>query len=274
MPPWETCMGTKQQPGVERGKDKDVVAFRRKPTKTGVYYIIWIPRAMVRDDVVDPGAEYDVFLRKQLGAAIETVVAQAHALLAGNAVPGKALVSPADTARPCGPDDSTAGLVLTFQTGGKVYELRLSVTANDDGTLHYLMGAVKAKNELAAPMVKAFWSAFQDRTLKSHAFLDMHTYVDGEGKVRVLYFHMWLGCINEKGSMYELDEVGKETEPQRKLSGGGDGEVAYIMRRRATLEHFLSFLSGAQRPSEQFWISKNLGVARLLAEYDSLHQAP
>ncbi|MEX2718014.1 MAG: hypothetical protein Q6370_017105 [Candidatus Sigynarchaeota archaeon] len=263
MPPWETCMGTKQQPGVERGKDKDVVAFRRKPTKTGVYYIIWIPRAMVRDDVVDPGAEYDVFLRKQLGAAIETVVAQAHALLAGNAVPGKALVSPADTARPCGPDDSTAGLVLTFQTGGKVYELRLSVTANDEGTLHYLMGAVKAKNELAAPMVKAFWSAFQDRTLKSHAFLDMHTYVDAQGNRHVLYFHMWLGA-EEKGQVLKKDENGNVVQA---LTTGFDSESAYVITRRATLENFFRFLRGDVPLEEDDWIALGLGIDDLLAEY-------
>ncbi|MEX2682055.1 MAG: hypothetical protein Q6373_010675 [Candidatus Sigynarchaeota archaeon] len=209
----------------------------------------------------------------KLGATIETVVAQAHAMLAGNAVPGKALVAPADTARPCGPDDSTAGLVLTFQTAGKVYELHLAVTANDDGTLHYLMGAVKAKNELAAPMVKAFWSAFQDRTLKSHAFLDMHTYVDAQGKRHVLYFHMWLGA-GENGDMKECDIKGVELKPPVQLTTGAGGEVAYVIRRRATLENFLRFLRGDARPDEAQWATNpafaGLGMAVLLAQYRNL----
>nr|MDO8086432.1 hypothetical protein [Candidatus Sigynarchaeum springense] len=51
------------------------------------------------------------------------------------------------------------------------------------------------------------------------------------------------------------------------LSGGINGEVAYIMRRRATLENFLEFLSGADQHDEAYWISKGLGVASLLAEW-------
>ncbi|MEX2718522.1 MAG: hypothetical protein Q6370_019660 [Candidatus Sigynarchaeota archaeon] len=61
---WEASMGTEQQPGGELDRDKSIVAFRRKPAKTGVNYIIWIPREIVRKGLIDPDAEYEVFLRK------------------------------------------------------------------------------------------------------------------------------------------------------------------------------------------------------------------
>ncbi|MEX2729731.1 MAG: hypothetical protein Q6353_020910 [Candidatus Sigynarchaeum springense] len=62
----ETCMGTGQQrPGAGPGKKRDIVTFRRKPAKTGASYIIWIPRALVRAGHVDPGAEYEVYLKKK-----------------------------------------------------------------------------------------------------------------------------------------------------------------------------------------------------------------
>jgi len=64
VPPRETCMGTGQQPGGEQARDKDIVTFRRKPAKTGINYVIWIPRAIVREGRIDPDAEYEVYLRK------------------------------------------------------------------------------------------------------------------------------------------------------------------------------------------------------------------
>nr|MDO8088330.1 hypothetical protein [Candidatus Sigynarchaeum springense] len=58
-------MGTgQQQPGDEQARDKEIVTFRRKPAKTGVNYVIWIPRQLVRESRIDPDAEYDVYLRK------------------------------------------------------------------------------------------------------------------------------------------------------------------------------------------------------------------
>jgi len=64
VPPRETCMGTGQQPGDEQARDKEIVTFRRKPAKSGVNYIIWIPRDLIRKGLVDPDAEYEVYLRK------------------------------------------------------------------------------------------------------------------------------------------------------------------------------------------------------------------
>jgi len=41
-----------------------VVKFTRKPAKMGTDYIFWIPRAYVKNGIVDPGAEYEIYLRK------------------------------------------------------------------------------------------------------------------------------------------------------------------------------------------------------------------
>jgi len=35
-----------------------------KPAKMGTDYIFWIPRVYVRNGLVDPGAEYEIYLRK------------------------------------------------------------------------------------------------------------------------------------------------------------------------------------------------------------------
>ncbi len=47
-------------PGIEQG----VVKFLRKPAKMGSDYIFWIPRVYVKNGLVDPKAEYDLYLRK------------------------------------------------------------------------------------------------------------------------------------------------------------------------------------------------------------------
>ncbi|MBN2150569.1 MAG: hypothetical protein JW839_03885 [Candidatus Lokiarchaeota archaeon] len=57
-------MGKKQQPSGEPAPVEGAVTFTRKPAKTGDNYVIWIPRAMVRQGLVDPDAEYEVYLRK------------------------------------------------------------------------------------------------------------------------------------------------------------------------------------------------------------------
>jgi hypothetical protein len=88
------------------------------------------------------------------------------------------------------------------------------------------------------------------------------------------FLHEWLGCTFIGGIMYELDADGNEISPQRMLTGGLDGEVAYIIQRRATLESFLEFLSGANQHDETYWISEGLGVAQLLIEYQNRNQNP
>nr|MDO8113029.1 hypothetical protein [Candidatus Sigynarchaeota archaeon] len=47
-------------PGLEQG----FVMFKRKPAKMGDDHIFWIPRVYLRNGLVDPNAEYEVFLRK------------------------------------------------------------------------------------------------------------------------------------------------------------------------------------------------------------------
>jgi hypothetical protein len=48
-------------PGLEQG----VVKFARKPAKMGEDYILWIPRVYIKNSIVDPHVEYEVYLRKR-----------------------------------------------------------------------------------------------------------------------------------------------------------------------------------------------------------------
>jgi hypothetical protein len=47
-------------PGLEQG----VVKFTRKPAKMGTDFIFWVPRVYIKNGLVDPACEYEVFLRK------------------------------------------------------------------------------------------------------------------------------------------------------------------------------------------------------------------
>lgn len=48
-------------PGLEQG----IVKFTRKAGRMGTDFIFWIPRVYVKNGLVDPKAEYDVFLKKK-----------------------------------------------------------------------------------------------------------------------------------------------------------------------------------------------------------------
>jgi len=48
-------------PGLEQG----FVKFKRKPAKMGDDYIFWIPRVYIKNGLVDPNAEYEIYLRKE-----------------------------------------------------------------------------------------------------------------------------------------------------------------------------------------------------------------
>ncbi|MEX2728978.1 MAG: hypothetical protein Q6353_017110, partial [Candidatus Sigynarchaeum springense] len=41
------------------------VKFARKPAKMGEDYIFWIPRVYIKNDLVDPACEYEVYLKKK-----------------------------------------------------------------------------------------------------------------------------------------------------------------------------------------------------------------
>jgi hypothetical protein len=45
--------------------EKGVVKFMRKPAKMGEDYIFWIPRVYIKNGLVDPGVEYEVYLKKR-----------------------------------------------------------------------------------------------------------------------------------------------------------------------------------------------------------------
>ncbi len=53
--------GAAVMPGIEQG----VIKFTRKPAKMGTDYIFWIPRVYLKNGLVDPRAEYEVFLKKK-----------------------------------------------------------------------------------------------------------------------------------------------------------------------------------------------------------------
>ncbi|MBN2152013.1 MAG: hypothetical protein JW839_11235 [Candidatus Lokiarchaeota archaeon] len=46
--------------GIEQG----IVKFTRKPAKMGMDFIFWVPRVYVKNGIVDPACEYEVFLKK------------------------------------------------------------------------------------------------------------------------------------------------------------------------------------------------------------------
>jgi hypothetical protein len=48
-------------PGLEQG----VVKFTRKPAKMGEDYIFWVPRVYIKNGIVDPHVEYEVYLKKR-----------------------------------------------------------------------------------------------------------------------------------------------------------------------------------------------------------------
>ena len=51
-----------------QGFETAVVRFRRKPAKMGADYIFWIPRTYIRNGLVDPTVEYEVYLKRILPA--------------------------------------------------------------------------------------------------------------------------------------------------------------------------------------------------------------
>jgi len=48
-------------PGLEQG----IVKFTRKPAKMGEDFIFWIPRVYIRNGLVDPNVEYEVYIKKR-----------------------------------------------------------------------------------------------------------------------------------------------------------------------------------------------------------------
>lgn len=48
-------------PGLEQG----IVKFTRKPAKMGEDFIFWIPRVYLKNGLVDPSAEYEIYLKKK-----------------------------------------------------------------------------------------------------------------------------------------------------------------------------------------------------------------
>lgn len=40
------------------------VVITRKPAKMGEDFIIWLPRVYVKNGIIDPGATYELYLRK------------------------------------------------------------------------------------------------------------------------------------------------------------------------------------------------------------------
>jgi hypothetical protein len=51
-------------PSLDSGFETAVVKFRRKPAKMGADFIFWIPRTYIRNGLVDPNVEYEVYLKR------------------------------------------------------------------------------------------------------------------------------------------------------------------------------------------------------------------
>ena len=57
---------TEQKTGfITLGLEQGFVKFIRKPAKMGMDYIFWIPRVYVKNGLVDPSCEYEVYLKKR-----------------------------------------------------------------------------------------------------------------------------------------------------------------------------------------------------------------
>ena len=60
-PPNEPATEPIAMPGLEHG----IIKFTRKPAKMGSDFIFWIPRVYLKNGLVDPNAEYEVYLKKK-----------------------------------------------------------------------------------------------------------------------------------------------------------------------------------------------------------------
>nr|MDO8088228.1 hypothetical protein [Candidatus Sigynarchaeum springense] len=225
---------------------------------------IWLHNVFVAADPMNPLPTEWFRGSFKLGPAIEQVEKATRTLLTGHEVAGKALIKPIEhlPSQIYGAVDNTAGFIIHFTTNGEEYTVRLSVTINDDGTYTYRIGEFSTVLSIAAPMSKAFWGYGFFRLIGHYDFLK----IDGK------YFHEWLGADRD-GVMKECDSDGNLLSPIKYLLEGAQGEVAYIIRRRATLENFLRFLRGDAAPSEAQWAKDptyaGMGMATLLAEYRS-----
>jgi hypothetical protein len=56
--------GTGPAPFTMPGFEQGIVKFTRKPAKIGEDHIFWIPRVYIKNGLVDPGVEYEVYLKK------------------------------------------------------------------------------------------------------------------------------------------------------------------------------------------------------------------
>jgi hypothetical protein len=58
--------GITPAPVVMPGLAQGVVKFTRKPAKMGADYIFWVPRVYIKNGLVDPRVEYEVYLKKRV----------------------------------------------------------------------------------------------------------------------------------------------------------------------------------------------------------------
>ncbi len=54
--------GPPVMPGLEQG----IVKFTRKPAKMGQDFIFWVPRVYIKNGLVDPHVEYEVYIKKKI----------------------------------------------------------------------------------------------------------------------------------------------------------------------------------------------------------------
>jgi len=53
-----------EQKQTELTIENGYVKFTKKPTKMGSDFIFWIPRAYIKNSIIDPTCEYEVYMKK------------------------------------------------------------------------------------------------------------------------------------------------------------------------------------------------------------------
>ncbi len=64
-PETERVPGTGQVAVAMPSFEQGVIKFTRKPAKMGEDYIFWIPRVYIKNGLVTPAIEYEVYLKKK-----------------------------------------------------------------------------------------------------------------------------------------------------------------------------------------------------------------
>jgi hypothetical protein len=183
-------------------------------------------------------------------------------ILGSSRIPGTSLISPLYKEIYIDENDQTISIRLNWMRGGLPQTIRIKISS--DGSIKYSITSEASKVD--TPLIPLGINNFWGSPSKRASTLRLAVQVSR-------YFHEWLGATLD-GDMIECDASGQPISPVNHLTGQPDGQVTFIVNRRATLENFLRFLRGDAPPTEMQWASDpafdGLGMAALLAEYAAL----